>query len=199
MKKIIAFLLCASVALVSFAKPKVSRVDADKIVDLDGYWNDSDIRIVCDTLIEDCITSPRIAKFESQNGRAPVVVIGKIKNESSERIDTSIVEKRFQTAVLNSDVLEFVASSSERGALLDELEFQDQHASMDTAKSMDNAEGADFMLSGSVKTQVQKDGKWAVRTYFVYITLTHLETHRIIWQGENSDIKKVIKNQKTKF
>ena len=64
----------------------------------------------------------------------------------------------------------------------------------ETAKALDNEEAADFMLSGSVKTQVQKEGKKSVRTYFVYVTLTNIETNRIIWQGENDEIKKVIKN-----
>ena len=65
MKKIalIAALVCMT-ACAFAAKTKVKRVDADKVVDLNGYWNDSDVRIVCETLINDCIESPRIAKFE---------------------------------------------------------------------------------------------------------------------------------------
>lgn len=198
MKKLMLLAAVAAMSVCAFAAPKtkVNRVSGDTVVDLDGFWNDSDVRQVCETLIEDCVSSPRVAKFEDQNGRAPVVIIGKIKNESSERIDTSIVAKRLQTAILNTGVLEFVASAGERQALREEKADQDNHSSLDTAKSMDQEEAADFMLTGSVKTQVQKDGKYSVRTYFVYITLTNIETNRIMWQGENSDIKKIIKNQK---
>lgn len=194
MKKLLStFSMLAMLAIVFAAKPKVGRVDANTVVDLSGYWNDSDVRIVCESLIEECISSPRIAKFEEQNGRPPVVIIGRIKNESSERINTSIVAKRLQTAILNSGVLEFVASADERGELREEKMDQADHSSMDTASSIDNEEGADFMMTGSVKTQVDTAGKQSVRTYFVYLTLTNLETHRIVWQGENSEIKKVIK------
>lgn len=195
MKKIalIAALVCMT-ACAFAAKTKVKRVDADKVVDLNGYWNDSDVRIVCETLISDCIESPRIAKFEEKNGRPPVVIVGKIKDESTENIDTSIVAKRLQTAIINSGVLEFVASKEERESLREEKADQEEHASVETAKALDNEEAADFMMTGSVKTQVQKEGKKSVRTYFVYVTLTNIETNRIIWQGENDEIKKVIKN-----
>ena len=49
------------------------------------------------------------------------------------------------------------------------------------------------MLTGSVKCVVQKEGKRSVRAYFVYATLTNIENNRIIWQGENDEIKKEIK------
>ena len=54
-------------------------------------------------------------------------------------------------------------------------------------------------MTGSVKTQVESAGKYTVRSYFVYVTLTDIESNKIIWQGENSEIKKYIKNQKVKL
>ncbi len=190
-------LLCAS--SVFARKPKVKRVDAEEVIDLDGYWNDTDIRTVCETLVNDCIDSPRVAKFEKKNGRAPCVVIGKIKNDSSERIDTSIVAKKMQTAIINSGVLEFVADSNERVELREEKADQAEHVEYGTAKEIDAETAADFLMTGSVKTQVQSADKYTVRSYFVYVTLTDIQSNKIIWQGENSDIKKYIKNQKVKL
>lgn len=198
-KKIILILASVLVAFSVSAKTKVQRVNEKKSLDVDGYWNDTDVKTVCSTLIEDCIESPRVAKFEKKNGRIPVVIIGKIKNESSERIDTSIVAKRLQTEILNSGVLEFVASKDERDELRDEKADQADHSSIETAKEIDNEQGADFMLQGSVKTIVQKDGKYTARTYDVTVTLIDIETNRIVWQGQDTSIRKLIKNQKVKF
>ena len=198
-KKIILILASVLVAFSVSAKTKVQRVNEKKSLDVDGYWNDTDVKTVCSTLIEDCIESPRVAKFEKKNGRVPVVIIGKIKNESSERIDTSIVAKRLQTEILNSGVLEFVASKDERDELRDEKADQADHSSIETAKEIDNEQGADFMLQGSVKTIVQKDGKYTARTYDVTVTLIDIETNRIVWQGQDTSIRKLIKNQKVKF
>ena len=201
MKKF-AFLFAAvftGLIMVSCGSTKVSRVDSDEVIDLDGYWNESDVRIVCDSLIEECISSPRIAKFEGQQGRAPVVIIDSIRNQSSEHIDTSIVEKKFQTAIINSGVMEFVSSSTERQALREEKADQADHSTYDTAKEMDQETGADFMLKGSVKTIVQSAGDKTVRTYYVYAELHDIRTNKIVWMAENDSIKKVIKRQKSKL
>jgi len=201
MKKF-AFLFAAvftGFIMVSCGSTKVSRVDSDEVIDLDGYWNESDVRIVCDSLIEECISSPRIAKFEGQQGRAPVVIIDSIRNQSSEHIDTSIVEKKFQTAIINSGVMEFVSSSTERQALREEKADQADHSTYDTAKEMDQETGADFMLKGSVKTIVQSAGDKTVRTYYVYAELHDIRTNKIVWMAENDSIKKVIKRQKAKL
>lgn len=201
MKKF-AFLFAAvftGLIMVSCGSTKVSRVDSNEVIDLDGYWNESDVRIVCDSLIEECISSPRIAKFEGQQGRAPVVIIDSIRNQSSEHIDTSIVEKKFQTAIINSGVMEFVSSSTERQALREEKADQADHSTYDTAKEMDQETGADFMLKGSVKTIVQSAGDKTVRTYYVYAELHDIKTNKIVWMAENDSIKKVIKRQKAKL
>lgn len=201
MKKF-AFLFAAvftGLIMASCGSTKVSRVDSDEVIDLDGYWNESDVRIVCDSLIEECISSPRIAKFEGQQGRAPVVIIDSIRNQSSEHIDTSIVEKKFQTAIINSGVMEFVSSSTERQALREEKADQADHSTYDTAKEMDQETGADFMLKGSVKTIVQSAGDKTVRTYYVYAELHDIRTNKIVWMAENDSIKKVIKRQKAKL
>lgn len=201
MKKF-AFLFAAvfsGLMMVSCGSTKVSRVDSDEVIDLDGYWNESDVRIVCDSLIEECISSPRIAKFEGQQGHAPVVIIDSIRNQSSEHIDTSIVEKKFQTAIINSGVMEFVSSSTERQALREEKADQADHSTYDTAKEMDQETGADFMLKGSVKTIVQSADDKTVRTYYVYAELHDIKTNKIVWMAENDSIKKVIKRQKAKL
>ena len=46
---------------------------------------------------------------------------------------------------------------------------------------------------------VDKAGKTATRTYFVYAELINVETNTKIWKGENSEIKKVIKTPSAKL
>lgn len=195
-KGLIVLISLLSLTSMLFAKEvKVKRVGAEESKDLSGKWNDNDVQIVCNELIEKCISSPRIARFESENGRAPVVIIGRIKNESDELLDTSIVAKRLQTAILNSGVLEFVASSNERTEIREEKFDQAEHASMETAKAIDNEEGADFIMQGSVKAIVETAGKESFKTYDVTLTLTNIETNRLVWQ-EQATVRKYIKSKK---
>ena len=92
-----------------------------------------------------------------------------------------------------------MASSSAIDEVRSEKESQQEWASWDTAKSLANETAADFMLQGSIKTIVQKNGKTTVRTYYVYAELVDIETGRIVWTGENEEIKKVIKNSSVRF
>ena len=193
---------CIVISLLFFscATTSVSRIDAAQQTDISGYWNDTDVRLICNALIEDCITSPRIERFAQENKRLPVFIIGRFKNDSSEHIDTSIIVKKMQTAILNSGKAEFVADSTSREEVRAEREDQNMgNASEETAKALGNETGADFLLQGSVKSMVQKAGNTTVRTYHVSADLINIETNRIIWSGFNDDIKKVIKTSDVKF
>jgi len=195
------FALCAVAFLASCssAPVKVDRVDADTQTDLSGYWNDTDLRIVSESLINACLNSPRVAQFEAKNGRLPVVIVGTIANGSDEHIDTTILAKKMETAILNSGVADFVASKNERSAVREERQDQQGNASEATASTLANETGADFMLTGSVKTIVDKAGGKATRTYFVTAELTDIESNKKIWMGDNSEIKKIIKTASSKL
>lgn len=197
--RLLLVLFAFSLLLAGCATQSVSRVDSDTQIDLSGYWNDTDVRLVCETLISDCLSSPRVEQASAKKGSLPVIIVGTFRNDSDEHIDTSIITKRMEGAILNSGKADFVASKSERAEIRDERTEQQGWASEESAKALANETGADYMLTGSVKTIVDKADKTAVRTYFVFGELTDLESNRKIWIGENSEIKKVIKTPGAKF
>ena len=59
--------LAAALLFASCATTKVSRVSSDTVIDLSGYWNDTDVRLAAEQIIEQCVTSPRIATFPAQH------------------------------------------------------------------------------------------------------------------------------------
>lgn len=192
--------LATTLVLVAGCKStRVERVSSDTVVDLSGYWNDTDVRIVAESLIADCVNAPAITNYIRSNGTLPVVIVGNFRNDSDEHIDTSILTKKFETALINSGKVDFVASSSERGEIRQEREEQQTWASEETAKRLANETGADFMLIGSVKTMVDQLDNTATRTYWVYAELIDIESNRKLWLGENSEIKKVITRSKTRL
>jgi uncharacterized protein (TIGR02722 family) len=196
MKNRLFAVLCAALVLGlgSCGTTSVKRVDAGTQVDLSGYWNDTDLRIVCDSLIKDCLNSPRIAQVSARKAGLPVVIVGNFRNDSDEHIDTEIISSRMEAAILNSGRADFVAGGPLRNDLRQERQEQQSWASEETVKALANETGADFYLSGTVKTIVDRAGNTATRTYFVYAELTEIESSRKIWIGENSEIKKVIKH-----
>lgn len=195
--KLLIFVIFVSVILSSCATVKVARISSDTAVDLSGYWNDTDVRLVCKDLIDKCLSSPRIASFESKNNRLPVIMVGKFKNDSTEHIDTSIITEKMSDAIINSGLADFVADRSEREELRQERKDQNVggYTSEETMKNMSNETGADFMLKGSVKTIVDKVDNKTVRTYFVYVQLINLETNIVMFKASNESIKKYIKTK----
>lgn len=192
-KKLFVIFACVlMVILTGCQSVKVDRIDADTTIDLSGYWNDADIRIVADSLVKECVNAPAIDNYIRNNRMLPVVIVGTFRNDTDEHIDTSIIVKKFEAALINSGKVEFVASSSERQEIREERMEQQEWASEETAKRLANEYGADFMLIGSVKTSVDMVDNKTVRTYFVYAELIDIETNRKLWMGENSEIKKLV-------
>ncbi|MCL1930788.1 MAG: penicillin-binding protein activator LpoB [Treponema sp.] len=191
---LLSLLSCAS------SGTTVNRVDASKQTDLSGYWNDTDVKIVCESLINDCLNSPRVDQaIKARGGKTPVVLVGSFRNESSEHIDTGIISSVMEVAIFNSGKMDFVAGGNTRNELRAERQDQQSNASEDTAAALAKETGADFMMFGSVKTIVDKAGNQTVRTYFITAEMTNVETNQRMWMGQNSEIKKEIVQAKNKL
>lgn len=200
MKKTLLVLIAvaAVLCLTGCASTKVDRVSADTVTDLSGYWNDTDVRIVAESLVADCVDAPAISNYIKTNQKFPVVILGTFRNDSDEHIDLDIVAKKFETALINSGKVDFVASADQRAEIREERIEQQEWASEETAKRLANETAADFMLIGSVKTIVDAAGNKSTRTYYVNVELIDVETNRKLWIGENSEIKKVITRSGTR-
>ena len=199
-KKFLCLFLLFPIFNLSCASSKpVSRISADKQKDLSGNWNDRDIRIVCETIIDDCIDSPAIKRFAKKNGRLPYVKLGTILNMSDEFIDTTIIANKFRNAIINSGELKFVASDSEVESLRSEQLNQADHVKVGSEAQVGNETGADFMLQGTVKTVIDQNGKTIQKTYYVDVELFGVESTVVEWSSENSDIVKVLDKKKLKL
>lgn len=201
MKRIFLVLTALIIAFsfIGCATTGVQRMDASTQTDLSGYWNDTDVKIVCTSLIDSCLNSARVSQEISAKNETPTVIVGRFKNDSSEHIDTEIITTNMRSAIINSGRLEFVAGGSTREELRAERQDQQGNASEDTASALGYETGADFMLTGSVKTIIDRAGNQTVRTYVVTAELTSIETNRIVWTEQNSEIKKMVTRAKNKL
>jgi penicillin-binding protein activator len=200
MKKTALLMILIFILLSACAATKVTRVDSNTQVDLSGYWNDTDVRIVCESLIKDCLSSPRVDQaIKAMGKKVPVVIVGNFRNESSEHIDTAIITSIMETTIFNSGKMDFVAGGAARDALRAERQEQQGNAREGTVAALAKETGADFMLLGTVRTIIDKVDNKSVRTYFVNAELTAIETNQRMWMGQNTEIKKVIVRPKNKL
>ncbi|MDR2575522.1 MAG: penicillin-binding protein activator LpoB [Treponema sp.] len=196
---VLAFPACVS------SSPGVKRVDAESQIDLSGYWNDTDVRIICAALIKDLLNSPEVDQaIKAKAGNIPgskktAVLVGRFRNESDEHIDTAIIASIMEAEIFKSGKMDFVAGGLTRDEIRAERQDQQSNASEATAAALAKETGADFLLTGAIRTIIDRAGNKTVRTYFVNAEMSNIETNQRIWMGQNSDIKKTITRAKTKF
>jgi uncharacterized protein (TIGR02722 family) len=191
-------LICLLGLLASGCKTKVDRLETDKVVDLSGRWNDTDSQLVSAEMINDLQSKPWMSTFTQKTGRVPVILVGPIRNKSSEHIETGTFTKDLERELINSGKVRFVADSQERAALRAERREQQTWSREETQKRLAAETGADFMLQGSIKTIMDQEGKKSVKFYQVDLELIHLETNEKVWIGSKK-IKKLVKRARYRW
>ena len=178
--------------------PTVARHEVDEAIDLSGYWNDTDSRLVSQEMMSDSLASPWSKRASAELGRPPRVIVGGVRNRSQEHLNTQTFVKDLERALVNSGIVDVVASSDERSELRSERQDQQQHSSIETAKSMGKELGADFMLQGQINSILDAAGKEQLRFYQVELELVDLESNRKVWIGQKK-LKKTVTYRKNKF
>jgi hypothetical protein len=194
--RIAAAVLFSTALLAGCASVSVERVGVEETIDYSGQWNDTDSRLVSEEMIADVLSRPWVQQFRSRHqGKAPVVIVGSVRNRSDEHINTRTFVKDLERALINSGEVDFVASAAERGELREERLDQAAHSSESTAKEEGQEIGADYMLQGSINTIVDRVEGKEVKFYQVNLELIDIESHRKVWIGEKK-IKKVVQQSR---
>jgi uncharacterized protein (TIGR02722 family) len=199
MKKIIISLAIVVSGFITSCGPKleVARVETDTVADVSGRWNDVDAQMVSKDMINQMFDANWLNNFKAENGRDPVLIVGNVKNKTSEHINTEVFTKEIEKACINSGLVEFVASSEERNEIRQERIEQQSNASMETTKQIGNETGADFMLKGVISSiEDAIDGKKVV-FYQTNMELINIESNKKVWVGDKK-IKKFVSRGKWK-
>ena len=176
-------------------QPTVTRTAADDVTDFSGRWNDSDSRLTAEMMVESMLSGVWLENFVSESGREPVVIIGSIRNRSSEHIDSSTFTKDIERELVNSGRVVFVAGGASREELRGEREDQQSNADMNTAAALAAETGADYMMQGVITSQTDAvEGKRST-LYKVDMELIDLESNQKVWI-ETKQIKKLVEQKK---
>jgi len=179
--------------IVAACATSVKRLEVDEIKDVSGHWNDTDSQMVAKEMIRDALSHPWVDQFRrAHTDHPPVLIVGAIRNRSTEHIDTNTFVNDLQRAILNSGEATFVAAPDERDQVREERDAQAGFTD-EASRSFHGAErGADYMLLGSVDSIVDQEGRRAVVFYQVNLELVDMRTNRKVWIGDKK-IKKYVK------
>lgn len=192
MKIHISIALAACIALCSCSGTKtVSRINENEQVDLSGRWNDTDSKLVAQQIISDVLGRPWLGDHLKSEGKKPTIIVGLVKNRSSEHIATETFINDIERELINSGQVRLVQGGEFRNELRAEKADQQSNSSLETVKKFGRELGADFILQGSLNSITDSNKKTKLVFYQTDLELTNIETNEKVWIGSKK-IKKVV-------
>jgi len=178
---------------ISCTNRKVTRIDTNDQIDINGSWNSTDSRLTAEELIKQISNNVWLANHLQAKNKKPVVIVGMVNNKSHEHIETEMFIKDLERSFLASQQIGLVQSGKKREELRGEKADQQTNASVGSMKKFGLENGADFILQGSINSVVDAYKRQKTVTYQVNLELTNIETNEVVWIGEKK-IAKYIKN-----
>jgi len=198
LKTAVIMVLAAALLVGCGSSRQVTRLDPGQVTDLSGKWNDTDAKLVAEEMISDCVARPWLSDFLLEKSKKPVVTVGRIRNKSSEHIDTETFTTDFERELTNSGKVIFVAAKVERDDVREERLEQRDWASEETVKKLRQETGADFILLGAIKSITDQLEGEKVVFYQTDLELINVETMVKAWIGTKK-IKKGISQSGSKW
>ena len=179
-------LLSVAVALVALAGcggKQVTRVDVEEQIDLSGNWNDIDSQQVAAALVTQITGSPWVEDYRAENGKRPYIIVGTVRNKTSEHIPTKTFIADLEREFINGGRVRVVLSPEERDQIRTERADQQEFSSQETMAQWGREKGADFMLIGEMNAIIDQEGGDTVKYYQVDCYLVDLEDNVKVWTG----------------
>lgn len=175
--------ILAALTLASCSSQKIQYGDATAVETTTLGFGSTDLQSIAATLVDDLITFPPIVQMTSS--RRPVVFVDKIKNKTTEHIDTESITDTVQTKLLQSGKFRFVDMTAVK-AVQEQLKFQMDSGMVDPSKAaaFGKQTGAEFMLYGNMSSIVKRNSDAQDVYYKFTLKLVNLESGIMEWAGE---------------
>jgi hypothetical protein len=183
-------LLLAAGALSACGGPRAftrgTYEDPNTIEMLSDKFNENDLQLIAKKMVESLTSSPQ---FASLQGR-PVVLVGRLRNSTSEHIDMRSLGDKIQTALGRSGKFALVDAAA-REDLAEEYEYQGSgYVDPGTAKAPGSQASADYLMTGEMASIVQEVGRDKLVYYKMTVKLNNVRTGLVEWTDEKEIRKK---------
>ncbi len=164
--------------------------DPTRVELLDDKFNEADMQQMADTMIRAMVSCGYIANAP----KPPIVIVEKVANRTQDHIDMISMTNKIRTALINSGKVRFVDKEA-RETLDEEYDYNAAgNVSEVTQKKRGKQAGADYILNGSLSTNVQELGGTKFVYYKLTMNLTNLEASTIDCTQEK-ELRKKFKKQ----
>jgi len=179
-----------SFALAGCAGPRAftrgTYEDPKTIALLDDRFNENDMQLIAKKMVGSMVSG--------LSANSPAIMIGKMRNRTTEYIDLSSLSDKIKTELIQSDKLRFVDALNRRD-IAEEYEYQQSgYVDPDQAKSPGSQTSSGYILTGTLTSNIQEVGKDKLVYYKATFQLTDILTSEIVWSDEK-EIRKAFKKR----
>lgn len=177
-------LFIAAMALgLSACQTKVEYGDANAVETVSENFGSTDLQAITDKMVDSMLTTPSVMVLTAN--KRPIIFVDKVKNKTSEHIDTESVTDSISTKLLQSGKFRFI-DMTKVDAVRKQLDYQNNAGMVDpsTAIKFGRQIGAQYMLYGNLSSIVKQDGSTKDVYYKMTMRLMDLETGLIEWADE---------------
>ena len=186
-RKTVPIIFLTVVFLAGCGGMRVNYGDPEAVETVTVDYGSTDLQSIAERMVESLLVHPVL------EGR-PVVYVSRIRNKTSEHIDTEAITDKIKTAMLKSGKVRFTAVSEVNQEMIEQLKYQSESGMVDptTRTAIGRQVGADLMLYGDIISIVKSEGRKRDVYYKISLELADLQTGLIEW-SEEKEIRKQAK------
>jgi len=156
---------------------------------LDDRFNENDMQLIAKKMVNSLVESAPV-----QSSDSPAVMVGKMRNRTTEHIDLGSLSDKIRTSLIQSGKFRFVDNQN-RKDIAREYEYQRSgYVDPNQANHPGQQTAADFVLTGTLTSNIQEVGKEKLVYYKATFQLTNLASAEIVWTDEK-EIRKAYKKR----
>lgn len=174
-------IILSVILILSSCTPTSETVKDQNIPEQKLAWDEKDSEYIADTLISSSLFAEWNMNFSKS--RKPIIVVGKIENNSDEEIDVSLLAKNMERSLINSGEVSFIASKEMREIIRADRKDQDDFTKTDKFIKYMKLLKADFFMSGTINSQVDSSVIPIQKKYELIVNIINTKNASVVWKG----------------
>lgn len=161
-------------------KGNVSYKNAHDIEQTTLNFGSTDLNLIVEKMVSSLLRTPIL-----DGKKRPVIMLSRVKNKTSEHIDTKNITDKIKTTLLKSGRVRITSYNEIGKDLQNELNYQSsKYVKQDTAKKIGNQIAADYKIYGEITSIEKSNGRDVDLYYKMTLNLANIETGLTEWADE---------------
>jgi uncharacterized protein (TIGR02722 family) len=182
-------LVAAGLLVGCAAAPDVRYGDTSAHQNLSTDFGASDLQQVAEGMVDSLLTFPPVVEVTSR--RRPVVSVTRVKNKTTQHIDTESITDSIRAKLIKSGKFQFIDRTTDQEAN-EEFAAQQESGLVDPKRAVPGGmqAGAEYLLTSNLSEIRQQGGRVTDVYYKFTMNLKNLKTGILEWSDEK-EIRKI--------